>query len=220
MSPYEITIQILLGALLADLISGIVHWFEDTYGDPNWPIIGPTVMLPNILHHEDPLKFTKAPLLKRTRGVLGVAFIVGGIFSLCGWLNVMTITALLVGVMANEVHRWAHLKPAEVPKIVRALQQAKIIQTAQHHWAHHRNGYNTHYCSITNMLNPTLDGLRIFRIIEGIVEGLFGVSPRTDREAYTHPLLGRRWINRTRRITCAVCYSLRRRLSPRRAFLG
>ena len=80
MSPYEITIQILLGVLLADLISGIVHWFEDTYGDPNWPIIGLTVMLPNILHHEDPLKFTKAPLFKRTRGVLGVAFVVGGHF--------------------------------------------------------------------------------------------------------------------------------------------
>lgn len=218
MTGYEIAVHILLGVLLADLLSGIVHWLEDTYGDPNWPIIGKTVIEPNIVHHTDPLKFTRAPFWRRNRGVIGVMFIIGGVFSLCGWLNIMTITALIVGSMANEVHRWTHLKPEELPRLVRALQQAKILQTAQHHWAHHRRGFNTHYCTITNAVNPTLDGLRIFRIIEGVIEGLFGIAPRIDREEYKHPLLGRRWIDRARRLACAMCYSVRRRLPlPRRA---
>lgn len=216
MSAYEIAVHLFLGVLVADLISGIVHWFEDTYGDPTWPVIGPTIILPNILHHDVPLKFTEAPFWKRNRGVIGVTLVVGGLFALAGWLNLMTITALVAGTFANEVHRWAHLKPDQLPWGVRALQKAKILQTAQHHWAHHRHGYNTHYCTITNMLNPSLDGLRLFRIIEGTVEGLFGIAPRNDREDYTHPLLGRRWIDRARRIACAVSYSVRRRLSFRR----
>ena len=214
----DIILQVLLGILLADLISGIVHWFEDTYGDPTWPVIGPTIILPNILHHDVPLKFTEAPFWKRNRGVFGVALIFGGVFSLLGWLNPVTITALVVGSFANEVHRWAHLKPTQLPWVIRALQRAKILQTAQHHWAHHRHGYNTHYCTITNALNPSLDGLRVFRIIEGVVEGVFGIKPRTDRDDYTHPLLGRRWIDRARRIACAASYNVRRRLSVRRAF--
>lgn len=214
----HIILQVLLGILIADLISGIVHWFEDTYGNPTWPIVGPTIILPNILHHDLPLKFTEASFFKRNRGVFAVTLVFGGAFALLGWLNVVTVTALIVGAFANEVHRWAHLKPEQLPRLVRALQQAKILQTPQHHWAHHRRGYNTHYCTITNMVNPTLDGLRVFRIIEGVLEGIFGIRPRTDRGDYTHPLLGRRWIDRARRLACAIGYSVRRRLSVRRHF--
>ena len=38
----------------ADLITGLVHWWEDTYGDPDWPVIGEHVVRPNIEHHEFP----------------------------------------------------------------------------------------------------------------------------------------------------------------------
>ena len=218
MSPSEIAVQLFLGVVVADLASGIIHWFEDTYGDPEWPIVGPSVIEPNIAHHTDPLRFTRAPFWKRSRGVFGVLLIVGALLALCGALNVMTVTALLVGSLANETHRWAHLKTGDLPRLVYILQRGKLLQTAQHHGAHHRNGFNTHYCTITNMLNPTLDGLRIFRLVEGVVEGLFGIRPRTDRADYTHPLLGRRWIDRARRVACAVGYSLRRWLLGRGGF--
>lgn len=213
MSISEIVVQLVLGVVLADLISGIVHWFEDTYGDPKWPIIGKTVIEPNIVHHDDPLKFTKAGFWKRNRAVFAVLLVIGGAFAAAGWLNVLSVTTIVVGAFAGEAHRWAHLKKDEVPRVVRALQEAKILQTAQHHWAHHRAGFNTHYCTITNAVNPTLDGLRVFRVIEGLVEGLTGIKPRTDREAYDHPMLGRRWLSRARRVTCAIAYNLKRRFS-------
>ncbi|MEM1379961.1 MAG: fatty acid desaturase CarF family protein [Pseudomonadota bacterium] len=213
MSVSEVVAQVLLGIVLADVISGVVHWFEDTYGDPKWPIIGKALIEPNIVHHDDPLKFTKAGFWKRNRGVFAVLAVVAGGFALAGWLNVVSVTALVVGAMAGETHRWAHLKPGEVPRVVRWLQEVKVLQTAQHHWAHHRRGFNTHYCTITNAVNPTLDGLRVFRVIEGLVEGLTGIKPRTDREAYDHPMLGRRWLSRARRVACALTYTIKRRFA-------
>lgn len=211
MSVSDVVVQLFLGVLIADILSGVVHWFEDTYGDPDWPIIGKSIIEPNIVHHDDPLKFTKASFWKRNRGVIGVLMVVAGIFALFGWLNLITITTLIVGALAGETHRWSHLKQNEVPRLVRWLQEVKVLQTAQHHWCHHRRGFNTHYCTITNFVNPTLDGLRVFRVIEGTIEGLTGIRPRTDREAYDHPMLGRRWLSRARRVTCAIGYQWRRR---------
>lgn len=208
----DIAFQIMFGILLADLISGFVHWFEDTYGNPDWPVIGPAVIAPNIWHHDDPLKFTRAPLWKRSRAVIPIALGFLGLFWACGWLNPFTITAVCVGALANETHRWAHLPTHEVPRLVRWLQRVNLLQTAQHHWQHHRKGFNTHYCSITNMVNPFLDGLHIFRIIEGAVEGLFRIKPRDDREPHNHPCLGRRWIAKSRRLVCAHFYNARRTL--------
>lgn len=212
-SASDIILQVMGGILLADLLSGIVHWFEDTYGDPKWPIIGKTIIEPNIVHHTDPLKFTRASFWKRNRGVIGVMLVFAGVFTLAGWINVLTVTALLVGTLANEAHRWAHLRRDELPKLIRALQHVGILQSQQHHWAHHRQGFNTHYCTITNMLNPTIDGLKLFRIVEGIIEGLFQIRPRIDRAAHHHPFLGRRWIDKARRIACISARTVRRRLA-------
>jgi len=39
---------VIFAILLADLISGIFHWWEDRYGNPNWPIIGKYIVEPNI----------------------------------------------------------------------------------------------------------------------------------------------------------------------------
>ncbi len=223
MSIYEIIVQVFLGVVLADIASGFVHWFEDTYGNPKWPIIGKWVIEPNIVHHEDPLRFTKGPFLRRNQAVFGIALVFAGLFALTDSLNVLTVTFLIAGSYANEAHRWAHLPTHAVPKAIRALQHVGLLQSAQHHWAHHRKGFNTHYCSLTNMMNPFLDGLHVFRLIEGVLEGLFRIKPRYDREAYQHPTLGRRWIAPTRRLACAAAFHARVRLNavltwPHRCF--
>lgn len=208
----DVILQVFFGIILADIISGVVHWFEDTYGDPKWPVIGKPVIEPNIIHHDDPLKFTRAPLWKRSRAVIPLALAFLGVFWLLDWLNVFTVTAVIVGAMANETHRWAHLPPANVPRLVRMLQHVGLIQSAQHHWRHHRHGFNTHYCAITNIANPVLDGLHVFRFLEGVLEGLFAVKPRHDRAHHDHPTLGRRWIAKSRRLVCAGAYQTRRAL--------
>jgi hypothetical protein len=38
----------------ADLVSGFVHWAEDTFFTESTPVIGPSVIAPNVEHHERP----------------------------------------------------------------------------------------------------------------------------------------------------------------------
>ena len=45
--------QIIGGLLLADFISGLFHWFEDRYGNPDWPVLGHTIRQ-NQQHHFTP----------------------------------------------------------------------------------------------------------------------------------------------------------------------
>ena len=62
--------------LIADFIVGAVHWWEDTYGDPKWPIIGPLIIKPNIDHHTQPLLFTRSNFWMRNyQPFLGAVFL-------------------------------------------------------------------------------------------------------------------------------------------------
>jgi len=55
----KIILEIVITFLIADLVSGLLHWFEDAYGQEHWPITGRLITRPNILHHYDPRYFTR-----------------------------------------------------------------------------------------------------------------------------------------------------------------
>jgi hypothetical protein len=55
LSKMSVIGQLLVGWLLADLLSGIFHWWEDQFGKESWPVIGPWLIAPNRLHHAEPL---------------------------------------------------------------------------------------------------------------------------------------------------------------------
>ena len=65
MTAAQILGELLLGWLLADLVGGLVHWWEDRVARSDTPVIGPLVIAPNRLHHSDPLAFTRSSLLER-----------------------------------------------------------------------------------------------------------------------------------------------------------
>ncbi len=50
-----------LAIAAADFITGLVHWWEDAYGNPNWKIFGKTVIQPNLRHHKQPREFIRGP---------------------------------------------------------------------------------------------------------------------------------------------------------------
>ena len=54
------------GLLLADFVSGIIHWFEDRYGNPKWPVLGHAIRA-NQEHHFRPRAFLKGSFLSRNR---------------------------------------------------------------------------------------------------------------------------------------------------------
>ncbi len=63
------------------------------------------------------------------------------------------------------------------------LQQLKILQTAREHAKHHRGEKNTHYCVITNYLNPVLEKIGFWKGMENGIERVAGIKRRTDVES-------------------------------------
>lgn len=172
-------IQILVCILIADFLSGFFHWLEDSYGREKWIIIGDLITKPNILHHHNPRHFIYASWFVRNRVLLFLAVISLLITHLTHFLNWQTLLVILIGASANEIHRWAHQTPQENGRLIHFFQQRGIVQTPCHHALHHQGCKNTHYCVITNWLNPLLDSINLWLILETTIAKLFRVHPRS-----------------------------------------
>jgi ubiquitin-conjugating enzyme E2 variant len=68
------------------------------------------------------------------------------------------VALLLVVIMTNQIHKWAHLAHVgrPVPSIVRALQRSRVILSPEHHQIHHTPPYDTHYCITSGITNAPL----------------------------------------------------------------
>lgn len=170
---------ILAGLLLADFVTGAFHWFEDRYGNPKWPIIG-GVIRANQEHHHTPRSFLAGTFISRNLTVFILAAIFMAAFWAVGWLNLFTGSAVVFGAFANEIHRFAHRSPSENGKVITAVQKTGLLQSFQHHAQHHRKGKDTHYCVMTNFLNPVLEKVQFYQTIEKLIFELTGRQPRLD----------------------------------------
>ncbi len=166
--------------LLTDLASGVIHWLEDSYGKPTWPFFGKRVIVPNIEHHFFPRKFTKSSTFSRNTATLTIAILIGLIVASLGAFNVWWALALGIGAFANEIHSWAHRSPRENGKLITALQKTGILQGVKHHGKHHTDPKNRTYCTITNYVNPFLDGIKLFQRLEKLIEKTTGITRRID----------------------------------------
>lgn len=169
-------IQAIYALLLADFISGVFHWLEDRYGNPSWPVLGKWVVLPNILHHEDPKAMLAGSYWHRNCTTIIPATALAVVFWVVG-LPYWAVGACLVLSQANQIHAWSHSKP---PLIVQFLQRANVLIRATDHHKHHRYPFNTDFCVITPLLNPILSGLRFWQVAEWVLS-LAGVRPFADR---------------------------------------
>ena len=82
-----------------------------------------------------------------------------------------TIIALVVaiGVNANEIHKWAHRSRRQNGRLISFFQDVGLLQSAGHHARHHRGSKATHYCVVTNYLNPVLERIRFWAALERIL---------------------------------------------------
>jgi hypothetical protein len=179
-SGLQFALEFVLVVLLVDLASGIGHWLEDTYGNPDTPLIGPLVIVPNLAHHRQPRAF----LAKSWLASCGDLMLAGALLIAAAWaLDLLTwhvVVFALVGSQANQIHKWAHQNPQEKGALVHLMQRMRLLQTPREHGRHHQGATDSHYCTVTNALNPLLERLRVWRRLESLLQRAFGLRPRTD----------------------------------------
>ena len=171
--------KVLVTWLVIDFISGLAHWFEDSYGNPSIPFVGARVTKPNLLHHFRPRAFVANSWFSSAQLLLvacGVALVIAW---LIGRLSPMVVLAAVLGANANQVHKWSHQTRGENGALVTAAQRLGLLQSARHHHGHHAGHQDSHYCVMTGLLNPVLDGCQFWRGLEWGLARL-GLEKRDD----------------------------------------
>jgi plasmanylethanolamine desaturase len=181
--------SLVVGILLADFGSGLVHWGADTWGRDDLPIVGPRLLVPFRVHHINPDDFLRRNFVDTNGDValIAIAPIVALIatpleqrwqvaaaiagFGLCG-----------TGMLTNQIHQWAHMPSP--PAGVRVLQSLGLILGRTEHATHHDRPYAAHYCITTGWCNRPLEAIGFFRVVERTITRLTGAHPRHDDDRY------------------------------------
>ena len=169
----------LAGWLLADFGSGVIHWAQDRYGSPRWPMIG-GIVRDTIRHHRRPRGILNKSIVQRSWRMVSLAVVVLIVFLLAGAPAAFMFPLVVAITLSNEIHAAAHSSPKENGPWITALQRTGLIQSHKHHAAHHRALKNVNYCTITNWLNPVLERIRFWRWLEAIIWMFSRSRPRPD----------------------------------------
>ena len=175
-----ILLQIILCIIITDLLTGSVHWWEDTYGNPDWIFFGNTIVKPNIEHHKKPRGFLKDSLFQRVKLSALIAICIGTVIFLLGFLNWQIMFCLIYASFANEIHAITHRTNKENGKLINLIQKTGLIQSRKMHGYHHSAPYDINYCVLTNYVNPILNKIKFWFFLECCI-GFFGInSTRND----------------------------------------
>jgi ubiquitin-conjugating enzyme E2 variant len=177
----------LTGLVIMDFLSGLVHWFADTWGTSRWPVLGPTLIRSFREHHVDRFAITRHDFIE-TNGatalvalpMLLVAFFTRGLLE-SNWAFYAASTLTFIsfwGLWTNQFHKWAHM--ARAPRPIAYLQKKGIVLSVVHHAEHHRGDYDMSYCITTGWLNPLLNRVGFFRHAERLVSAVTGMTPRAE----------------------------------------
>jgi ubiquitin-conjugating enzyme E2 variant len=185
--PWLALTAFLLGYVAADLISGIVHWVADTWGTPDWPVIGKALIRPFREHHVDQKAITRHDFVEINGNNCAISVPVGVAAALLPQgpalgMNLFVSTfagSLIVWVLfTNQFHKWAHQDSP--PRGVAFLQKLNLVLPPEHHAVHHRVPYATYYCITVGWLNEPLQRLHFFAALERVITALTGLVPRED----------------------------------------
>lgn len=173
--------------LAADLLTGFVHWWEDAYAREEWPVLGPLVAAPNLLHHRDPRAMTRQSWWRNVDVTVGLGAAVLAAAGCAHQLSWQLALVVALAAFTNLLHRWAHQSAAENGPFITWLQGTGLFQSRAHHALHHRWPRESHYCALTNWVNPFLERARFWARLERLIAATTGlqrrVEPRPGRAA-------------------------------------
>lgn len=167
-----------VGYLVADVMSGIVHWFCDTFFHDDTPLIGRAFIHPFREHHADPLAITRHGFFEVNGNnclamlpVISMVLVLGqpgpGQAVPALFWQSLALSFALATFATNQFHKWAHQRRPVAP--VRWLQASGLVLSPAHHRRHHAEPYRQAFCITAGWLDPLLDRTRVFERIEHAV---------------------------------------------------
>jgi hypothetical protein len=181
-------LQIILGFFLADFLSGLFHWIEDTYLDYciDIPIIK-DISKGNEMHHYFPRAILKNSYYQNIRVTTILTIFVFIIIYLSKKeilfnYKYFFITLFIFSSISPLIHRLCHMRECEKNKYILYLQKFGILNSDEHHKIHHIKS-DVNYCLNTSYINIILDNIYFWRIIEFIIYTIFGLKA-TRKEKY------------------------------------
>lgn len=185
-SGMAVLLALPLALLLADLVSGLVHWFCDNFFAEDTPLLGPALIQPFREHHRDPLAITRHDFLERNHSNTASVLPILAWGALAGpgaaetavqaFANALLACFGLAIASTNQIHAWAHAPRA--PRPVRWLQRVGLVLRPRHHVRHHRDG--AAYCITGGWLDAALERARLFERLE---RGVRRVQARRSLDA-------------------------------------
>jgi plasmanylethanolamine desaturase len=172
-----IILKIVLLYLLADFISGLIHWWEDRYISSTTPFFGTFVGAPNERHHREPTHFLKQGYLVRIASSCVAAGILAAAFYMAGVRSWEAYFVLFILSQSNQIHAWAHSGKTKNGPMISYLQSLGVLQSSRVHARHHRAPYTANYCVLTNWVNPLLHKLGFWPKLERLSEKFLRVVP-------------------------------------------
>ena len=134
-SLWWVLVAIPLGIVGGDLVSGLVHWFADTYFSEDTPIIGRSLVKPFRLHHAYPRDICahNTVVTLGNSCIIAVPALIFCLYLL--WLKpesswpafkALFVTLLAAATVAtNQFHKWAHQENPSA--LVRWLQHKRLV---------------------------------------------------------------------------------------------
>jgi len=168
---------ILVSLLIADFITGLMHWAEDTWLRPGKSaLLDRFIVNDNIDHHRYPGKIRAGAYWATNRVCIVLALVTGALLAIVHvhmWEPYFVLALLS---QSNQIHLWAHSSRPPLP--VKMLQRAGLLQSTAHHAEHHKRPYASRFCTMTAFLNPVLDRIQFWRGLEAIVVFFGGTVQR------------------------------------------
>lgn len=180
----------LLGLILADFASGVIHWIADTWGSETMPVLGRRFLRPFRVHHVNPDDFLKRNFIDTNGDVamISLPFLLLIFFIPLDNVWGQAAAAFMIAYCAcalptNQVHQWAHM--SHPPGLVRWLQQRGLLLSREQHQLHHTSPFAMNYCISTGWCNHLLTAISFFPTMEWLISRLTGVQPRSDDQIFT-----------------------------------
>jgi hypothetical protein len=175
---------LVVGYVMADFFSGLVHWLADRYFDPRTPILGPALIAPFREHHADALAMTRHDFfeISGNNSLVTLPLAVGILlFPVPDGVAMKMLAASVLGlglsiIATNQIHCWAHV--ANPPPFARRLQRWGLILSPDRHARHHERNHDCSYCVTSGWLNPVMDRFRVLARLEHVIDVLARKSRR------------------------------------------